>query len=303
MMASAGASGRVAADLTVAAADETVIGVSGTAEIAPLLPAEIAVLAGDRVAISARAVLSDRMILDPLSVDIAAGRLTGGAAYGGPEKSVAAELHANVSDLSAFSGLLGQPLGGSAVLSATLTGSESQPSIELSLSSGGTRLASVGAEHFDAALWATPRGALDNPDTRIDLAGAGRIIGLAAPEGIALPPEIGRDLDWSFAAAAARDGNVIDLTRLSAAGMGAVVDASGRMTEVGAIEGNAALKVADLRPFSGVAGHRLAGSVEIEAKAERKGPAGFTATLSGAAQGLSTGVAAADALLGGAAAI
>ena len=95
----------------------------------------------------------------------------------------------------------------------------------------------------------------------------------------------------------------IDLTRLSAEGAGVSLAGSGRMMETGAIEGRAGLTIADLRPFSGFAGHPLAGSVELEANAERKGAAGFTATVAGSAKELRTGVAAADALLGGAATI
>ena len=250
-----------------------------------------------------RAKFGDRIVVDPLSVEIAAGTLTGHFAIGGPEKAVAADLRANLPELSMLSGLLGQPLGGSAVLTASVTGTESRPSLELNLSSDGTRLASSGAEHVEANIRASPIGALDNPETRIDLAATGRILGLVAPEGVAVPPELGRDIDWSLAATAARDGRAVDLTRLSAEGAGISLAGSGQMTETGTIEGRAGLTIADLRPFSGLAGHPLAGSVELEANAERKGAAGFTATVAGSAKELRTGVAAADALLGGAATI
>ena len=293
----------LAADLTLAAADETILGISGTAGFAPLLPTEVAPLIGDQVALSMRAKFGDGIVVDPLSVEIAAGTLTGHFAIGGPEKAVAADLRANLPELSALSGLLGQPLGGSAVLTASVTGTESRPSLELNLSSDGTRLASSGADHVEANIRASPTGALDNPETRIDLAATGRILGLVAPEGVAVPPELGRDIAWSLDATAARDGRAVDLTRLSAEGAGVSLAGSGRMTETGAIEGRAGLTIADLRPFSGFAGHPLAGSVELEANAERKGAAGFTATVAGSAKELRTGVAAADALLGGEATI
>ena len=303
MNASAGTSAHLAADLTLAAADETILGISGTAGFAPLLPTEIAPLIGDRVALSMRAKFGGGIVVDPLSVEIAAGTLTGNFAIGGPEKAVAADLRANLPDLSVLSGLLGQPLGGSAVLTASVTGTESRPSLELNLSSDGTRLASSGADHVEANIRASSAGALDNPETRIGLAATGRILGLVAPEGVAVPPELGRDIAWSLAATAARDGRAVDLTRLSAEGAGISLAGSGQMTETGAIEGRAGLTIADLRPFSGFAGHPLAGSVELEANAERKGAAGFTATVAGSAKELRTGVAAADALLGGEATI
>ncbi len=301
--ASAGTSAHLAADLRLAAADETILGISGTAGFAPLLPSEVAPLIGDQVALSMRAKFGDGIVVDPLSVEIAAGTLTGNFATSGPEKSVAADLRASLPQLSMLSGLLGQPLSGSAVLTASVTGTESRPSLELNLSSNGTRIASSGAEHIEAHIRASPMGALDNPETRIDLAATGRILGLVAPEGVAVPPGVGRDIDWSLAATAVRDGRAIDLTRLSAEGAGISLAGSGQMMETGAIEGRAGLTIADLRPFSGFAGHPLAGSVELEANAERKGAAGFAATLSGSTNGLRTGIAAADALLGSAAAI
>ena len=273
--ASAGKSAHLAADLTLAAADETVLGLSGTAGFAPLLPTEVAPLVGDEVALSVRAKLGERIVVDPLSVKIAAGDLSGHFAMAGPEKAVAADLHANLPDLSMLSGLLGQPLGGSAVLAASVTGTESRPSVELNLSSDAIRLASSGAEHVEADIRASPTGPLDNPETRIELAATGRILGLVAPEGVAVPPEIGRDIDWSLAATAARDGRAVDLTRLSAEGAGISLAGSGQMTETGAIDGNAGLTIVDLRPFSGFVGHPLAGSLELEANAVRKGVSGF----------------------------
>ncbi|HEY1433456.1 MAG TPA: hypothetical protein VGF39_17765, partial [Stellaceae bacterium] len=303
MNASAGALAHLAADLTLAAANETIIQISGTAEIGPLLPTEVAPLVGDRLVLSGHAAFGNQIAVDPLSVEIAAGRLTGHFAIGGPDKAVAADLRANVPDLSMLSGLSGQLLGGSAVITAAVTGTESQPSLDLNLSIGGLRIASSGAEQIEADIRASPTGAIENPGTRIELAANGRILGLVAPEGVAVPPELGRDLDWSLAATAARDGRAIDLTRLSAEGIGVSLGGAGRMTKAGAIEGRAALTITDLRPFSGFVGHPLAGSLEFEANAERNSAAGFTGTVAGSAKGLKTGIAAADALLGTSASI
>ena len=50
--ASAGTSAHLAADVTLSAADETILGISGTAGIAPLLPTEVGPLVGDEVALS-----------------------------------------------------------------------------------------------------------------------------------------------------------------------------------------------------------------------------------------------------------
>src|SRR5205085_1467042 len=74
---------------------------------------------------------------------------------------------------------------------------------------------------------------------------------------------------------------------------------AGQLTEAGqAIEGGVQLSIADLRPFSGLAGHPLSGSIELAADAAREGAAGFKASLRGSAKDLRTGIAAGDALLG-----
>ncbi len=257
--ASAGALARLDADVTLAVAAEPVLGLS----------------------------------------EIAAGTLTGDAAYGGAEKAVAAHLRAKLPELSQFAGLVGNPLKGSAIVSAAVSGTESRPALELNLSGAGMRLGSSGAEHVEADVWATPTGGLDNPETRIEVAAKGRIEGLVTPEGVAVPAELGRDIDWSLAATAERDGRTVDLTRLSANGAGIALGGSGQLAEGGAIEGRLSLSIADLRPFSGLVGRAVGGSIELEANAAREGMAGFKAKLDGSARGLRIGVAAGDALLGG----
>ncbi len=296
---SAGALARLDADLTLAVAAEPVLGLSGTAAFAPLLPAEFGSLVGDRLTLSLRASFGDRIVVDPLSIEIAAGTLTGDAAYGGPEKAVAAHLRAKLPELSQFAGLVGNPLKGSATVTAAVSGTESRPALELNLSGAGMRLGSSGAEHVEADVWATPTGGLDNPETRIEVAAKGRIEGLVTPEGVAVPAELGRDIDWSLAATAERDGRTVDLTRLSANGAGIALGGSGQLAEGGAIEGRLSLSIADLRPFSGLVGRAVGGSIELEANAAREGMAGFKAKLDGSARGLRIGVAAGDALLGG----
>jgi len=294
---SAGALVRFDADLTLAVAAETVLELSGTAAIAPLVPAEIAPIVGDRVVLSLRATSGDRISVDPLSIETAAGRLTGDAAFGGPEKAVASHLRVDIPEISPFANLLGQPLSGSASLTAAVAGTENRPALELNLSGTGLRVGPSGAEHVEAAISATPTGILDNPETRIEFAAQGRIEGLVAPEGVAVPPELGRDIDWSLAATSTRDGSAVELTRLSAEGAGIALSGSGQRAG-GAIEGRVRLALADLRPFSGLFGHALTGSVELEANAERQGAAGFNVNLDGTAEGLRTGIPAADALLG-----
>jgi translocation and assembly module TamB len=297
--ASAGTLARFDTDVTLAVVADTVLGLSGTAAVARLLPAELSPMVGDRVAFSLRARLNDRVVVDALSIETAAGTLAGDAAFGGPEKAVSTHLRADVPELLRFAGILGQPLEGSAVVGVSVTGTENRPQLELKFSGRGVRLGPSGAEHVETDVRATPTGTLDEPSTRIEFAAKGRVEGIVIPEGVAVPPELGRDIDWSLVGTAARDGRSIDLSSLSAQGPGASLAGSGRLNEAGAVEGRLSLSIADLRPFSGLAGHPLAGSLDLEANAIREGAAGFKANIEGSAKELGTGFLVADALLGG----
>ena len=297
--ASAGTLARLDTDVRLAVTDHTVLGLSGTAAMAPLLPADFAPIIGDQLALSLHGSFGERIVLDALSIGIAAGTLTGDATYGGAEKAVAAHLRANVPELSALAGLLGNQLSGSGSLTAEVTGTQSRPALALNLSASAVRVGTSGTDHVEASISASPTGALDNPDARVEFAAKGRVEGLVVPEGVAVPPELGRDIDFSLDGNAARDGSAVDLSRLSAEGAGLALTGAGKLAGGGqTIEGSLRLSLADLRPFSGLAGHPLAGSIELAADATREGTSGFQARLQGSASRLRTGIAAGDALLG-----
>ncbi len=266
--------------MTLAVTTETVLRVSGTAALASLLPPEFAPLVGDQLALSLRTGFGEQIVVDALSIEAAAGTVSGNGTFGGPTEAVEAHLRANVPDLSPLAGLLGSNLAGAASLTADVTGTEKRPALTLNLSGTAIRLGSSGAEHVEAEVSAVPTGALDKPDARIEFAAKGRIEGLVTPEGVAVPRELGRDIDWSLAGIAARDGSAVDLTRLSAEGAGLALSGAGQLTGGGqTVEGQLHLSIADLRPFSGLAGHPLAGSLELAADAAREGTTGFAAKL------------------------
>jgi translocation and assembly module TamB len=299
LVSSAGTLARLDADVTLAVAAETTLGLSGKAELAPLLPTEFVPLVGDEMTLSLRATFGDRIVVEPLSIEAAAGTITGDAAFGGPEKIVAAHLRAKVPELSAFEGLLGTNLAGSGSLTAEITGTESRPVLALNLTGAGIRLGSSGAEHAETEISGAATSDLEKPDARIEFAAKGRVGGLVVPDGVAVPRELGRDIGWSLAGIAARDGSTVDLTRLSAEGAGLTLSGTGQVTKGGeTVEGQLHLSISDLRPFSGLVGHPLGGSLELAADAAREGTAGFKAKLEGSAKGLRTGIVAADALLG-----
>ena len=302
LSASAGMLARISADATLAVTTQTILGLSGTAALAQLLPSQIAPLVGDRLVFSLRTTFGERIVLDALSIEATVGTVSGYGTFGGPDETVEAHLRANMPDLSPLAELTGSSNpGGSASLTADVTGTEKRPALVLNLAGTAIHFGSSGAEHVEAHVSATPAEALDKADARVEFAATGRIEGIVAPEGVAVPPELGRDIDWSLAGMAVRDGSAVDLTNLSAEGAGLILNGTGQLTEGGqTVEGQLHLSIADLRPFSGLAGHSLAGSVELAADAARQGAAGFKATLHGSTKALRTGIAAGDALLGGA---
>ena len=302
LSASAGTIARLDADVNLAVATKTILGLSGTAALASLLPPEFAPLVADRVVFSLHAAFGERIVVDALSIDAAVGTVTGDGAFGGPNEAVDAHLRVNVPEFSPLAGLFRDHLEGAASLTADITGTQKHPALAVNLSGTAIRLGSSGAEHVEADVSVTPTGVLDKPDARVEFAAKGRIEGLVLPEGVAAPRELGRDIDLSFAGIAARDGSTVNLTHLSAEGAGLALTGVGQLSEGGqTLEGQLHLSVADLRPFSGLAGHPLAGSIELDADAAREGTAGFTTKLAGSTTALRTGIAASDALLGGAA--
>src|SRR5208282_36403 len=150
LTASAGALARFDADLALAVATETVLRLSGTAAVAPLLPGEIAPIVGDRVMLSLRASFGDRVSVDPLSIETAAGTLTGDAVFGGPEKAVISHFRVDIPEISPFANLIGQPLSGLASLTAVVSGTENRPTLELNLSGTALHAGPSGAEQVEA---------------------------------------------------------------------------------------------------------------------------------------------------------
>src|SRR5262249_58662226 len=146
----------------------------------------------------------------------AVGTVSGDATFGGPDETVEAHLRASIPELSPLAELTGNNLGGSVSLTAHITGTEKRPALVLNLAGAAIRFGSSGAEHVEAHVSATPAEALGKADAQVEFAATGRIEGLVAPEGVAVPPELGRDIDWSLAGMATRDRSAADLTSLSA---------------------------------------------------------------------------------------
>jgi translocation and assembly module TamB len=289
---------RIDAQLALAVGVRTTLGLSGTAALLPLLPAQFAPILGNRVTFSLHArKADDRLVLGRLAVAAAGGTVTGNASFA--SAAIAAKLRVDVPQLSRLSGLLGAAVHGSAALRAAVTGSEHRPIIAASLR--GTRIGFDGyaAGQVTADLSATPTGDLDSPRSRIAVAAKGRIERIDMPARLALWPGRDRGIDWSLEASAIPDGSAVELNRLAANGAGLSLAATGRLAEGGrGVTGRARLSVADLRPFSDLAGRPIAGSVVLEGAAERRRAGEIEATFNGNVEAFQTATPSADAFLG-----
>ena len=296
--ASAGAGARLDANVSLAAADETGFGLSGTANLASLLPIGLAPIVGDRVRLAMHARLSQQIALGRLTIDARAGTLMADATLKRPNDLVTAHLHTGIPDLSLLSPLLGAKLGGSGSLSATLADGKTRPTLTANLSIIGARAYGSSAAQIEVKASAIPLGPLGDRHTRITVAASGRLQGLVFPGSAALPPSLGRELEFSLAGGVAGDGSATELRRLTLHGMGLEVTGAGRMAGA-ETSGRLELAAADLRPFSGFLGHPVGGSARLAANVTKRPAGGLGATFDGSTGDLHTGIAMADALFGG----
>ncbi|HEV8679677.1 MAG TPA: translocation/assembly module TamB domain-containing protein, partial [Stellaceae bacterium] len=299
--ASAGSLARVDFDVLLAGGRDTVVTIGGVAAVAQLLPQGVATAVGDRVPLHLRAsfAASGAVSLDALSVETAAATLIGMAAFGGPDRSLRAEAHANSPDLAPLAGLVGLPVEGAARLSATVSGSEVRPALAIDASANAVRLGASGAQHAEARLTASLNDNRDNPKSQIEMAAQGRVQGVIIPDDLGVPSDLGRDIDWSLAANAALDGSTVAVSRLGAQGAGLDIAGSGRLAPASGVgNGNLHVAVADLRPLSAALGHRVDGTLALDAALSQQAGGQPSVTLNGALARLRTGIPAADALLG-----
>jgi uncharacterized Zn-finger protein len=119
--------------------------------------------------------------------------------------------------------------------------SQDHPHVYINMGETGTILCPYCGTRFrfDSRLTplnAEPPDSLFADQTRPDTA-KGRVGGLLVPEGVTVPPDIGRDIDWSLAGTGARHGSAVDLARLSAEGAGVALAGSGQLTQGGSFQG------------------------------------------------------------------
>jgi translocation and assembly module TamB len=151
---SAGARARFDADVTLAGRSDATVTLSGAATLASLLPSNVAPLVGEHVPVVLGLTFKQTgaIRLDSVSIGLAAGKVTGDAALGNPDRSVAAHLRASFPNLAAASGIAGMPIGGSAEMNASVSGTEQRPVLQIDIAGDSPQVASAGAEHADGHL-------------------------------------------------------------------------------------------------------------------------------------------------------
>ncbi len=293
LTASAGALARLDANVALEVGSATVLGLSGKAAVAPLLPADLASPVGARAGFSLRVRFGRRIVVKRLSVDLAAGTLTGDAAVGGPNRVIAAHLRANFPKLALLSGIAGAPLEGAASLNIGMIGSQDHPVVTADLTAAGIAAAGSAAKRVAVHVAVSPTGSLADAATRIAVAANGRIEGLAVARAGAMAQRLGRRIDWSLAASVDRAARAIELSQLKAQDGGLAVAGLGRLAIAGsATYGEMDFTGSAVGMRTGIAAvDALIGAKAVFAGAVRRTPAGALAldrvALTGAAAKLS----------------
>jgi translocation and assembly module TamB len=301
LAASAGDLARLDADLSLAVAETTRISAEGTVAAAPLLPPDLAPLAGDRVAfaLGGASESGGRTVLDRLEVKAAAGTLTGSGSLAG--KDLAATLRLEAPDLARIAAAFGIDAGGAATLTATAGGTTDKPTLAAELAARGLMYGSYAADDATVRLHAVPDRDIADPAVRVALDGDGTVNGIRL-DGAAAPAGLGETVALKLAGSADKALDDARLDTLSLMSGGATLTAQGTAREAGArIAAELHLAIADLSRFAALAGQeKLAGKARLAAEIRRDGAdRPVTARVKGSAEDLSTGIAAADALLAG----
>jgi translocation and assembly module TamB len=266
LAATSGDIARIAARLSVRR-DEAAYDVTaeGRAEAASLFPPQFGTILGEAIPFSVVSEIKPEgpVRLGRLDLGLAAGKLAAEGRFDPASQAVDAKLHLDMPDLGPLSPLFGSPLGGKAEADLALAGTVRQPEAKLRFELSDPRLAGAAAGRIAGRFDVTVPKPLSDAGARIVLFGraeADRLSGPALP----LPSSLAGAVELTVSASSdpAFRTITIDSVRLQDAGIG--VDAEARLADAQAT-GTARLAVADLSPFSALAGRPLTGSGRAEA--------------------------------------
>ncbi len=296
LVATAGQKAGVTATVTIAKMKRAYhVSAKGEAALADLLPPDFAALAGDKADFAADLIASDKgsYRLDRLDLNLAAGSLTGSGSYDPGSDALAAHAHLVLPALEKFGPLVGADLAGRGAVDLTVSGAMSRPKAEIAADLGDLRYAGAAAGMTSLLATLSP----SNETGKFDIAGSGRVTNVAAPD-VTLPGEVGSSIDWKLDGTYDSTRNRTTIREFTASAPGIDLKLAGEAAASGAAQGDVHLTIPDLRLLEALAGVKVTGVAEIDAKLVIAETGEASASLSGSIDRFATGVPAGDALLG-----
>lgn len=261
--------------------------------IEPLLPKAAAALFAGATRIEGVATLHEdgATAVDRLAIATSALRLDASGRIG-KDGDVAAILAVHGDPPSEQAKFRAKTLDASAQVAGSLT----RPKIDIRLLVDDATSPAGHFGHIDADMSVSANGALDNPETRIDISGAAHGSGLAFSDR-ALAEAIGETVAFTLRGRATGDGEAdIGLAKIEiGAGEAAFVGRAGPRL----LDGKATVSAPSLARFARLAGRDLRGALELSVRlAGAPKEDRIAATLDGAIAAPAIGTAAIDGLLG-----
>lgn len=269
----------------------------GTAngDIAALLPEAARPLVGDRLTLAAGGLVrpGDRVALDGVTLTVAAGTLAGQGVYEFQPGTVSTGFTVTVGPDSAVHTILTEPVFAGARLETRVAGPLAAPTVRTSLAVDQPAVRQFTAEALALDLAADPQDGFGRWAFTLESV----LRGFAADDP-ALAALVGPAATLATGGSVATEGGVVRLDRIALDTPALTAGGTAALSGWGA-EATAELRLAapDLAALSGLAGRDLSGAVTATADVARDA-AGLRADLRAEGADLSTGIPAADALLG-----
>src|SRR6266851_9487282 len=291
LAATAGDLARLDVDLAIAGTDEHRFGVQGTLAAVKLLPAAFAPMVGEKVMFDAefRGAVGGSIQIDRLSVDAAAAQLVASGHYDSSREMFAADAKLTATELAPFSGLAGTMLAGAGKLQLTAFGTTRRPEAKLVVEATGLRADGSSVDRVGGKFHLVSAGDISLPDTRLAITGEGRVENVTRAEA-AVPARLGSAIEWHFSGSSNPTGDKIVIDELGLTSAGLDLTGGGTVRDLGAtVDGKAVLTVADLSPFSELAGRELHGNGRVQIAARTAADGNLTVNLAGGLSALALG--------------
>ena len=267
----------------------------GEAAVADLMPPQFAPLAGNKLSFAAEALADDKggYKINRLDLDLAAGSLTGNGNYDPGSDALQGHARLVLPALDKFGPLIGAELQGKGAIDLTVSGTLGRPKAEIAADLGDLRYAGAAVGMTSLQVSLTP-----SADAGVfEIAGSGRVTDVAAPE-VKIPGDVGSSIEWRLDGSYDSYRKKTTIKEFTATAPGIELAMAAEAAASGAAEGNVHLTIPDLRLLEALAGVKVAGVAEIDAKLQIAETGEAQASLSGSIEHFATGVPVGDALLG-----